>query len=376
MLSGEHTLIAAETGSGKTLAYLAPLVARLKATDPARHCRRPGRPRAVVLVPTRELVMQVVAVAKALTYDCRFSVREAVGGGGATTARRRSLRKQLETQPVDVLVATPGMLQAMRARELVYLSELETVVIDEADVTLAAQGFEEQVSPFLAAVDAKPKLDPPQKAAQFVYAGASLPPGVRWRIQKRHALPDAVGVKRDSANSGVDLSATPGKFPSSDLHVARTDSLHVATSPKLVRTKFIRVSGGESGKLERAAEEVTELARLAGGAKVMVFCDRENRRDQLVDMVNGKLPEGTMAMHMSGRSNSDRFDRWRDWNAFREDSNVPIAICAQSFSRGIDLPAVRHIVMVDVPMTGIEYLHRGMWARLGLFVVARYGQSD
>lgn len=287
--------------------------------------------------------MQVAAVARSLARVCRVSVREALGGGGSTAMRRRSLRKSLEDGITDVLVATPGMLGRMREEGLVLLSELEVLVVDEVDVTMAAQGFEEQMAPVWRAIEKKGKCVPPQREVQCVYVGASMPGNVKWRIEKRHD-------ERD------------------DLCVAQSDDMHVATPAKFVPTKFIRVSGGAEAKLERAAEAVKQIVLKKGSqGKVMVFCDRGNRREELVKRLEAALPVGMGVVHMAAKqTNGDRYDRWRDWKAFNEsDGDVRVAICAQSFSRGIDLPALRHVVMVDVPMTGSEYMHRVGRIRVG-----------
>lgn len=98
-------IVGAQTGSGKTLTYLVPLMQSLKADEQAQGARaKPKRPRALVLVPTRELALQVRDVARGLGKLVRSSV--AVVHGGVPEAPQR---KQF-TWPVDVLVATPGRL--------------------------------------------------------------------------------------------------------------------------------------------------------------------------------------------------------------------------------------------------------------------------
>lgn len=333
VLRRENTLIAAETGSGKTLAYLAPLVTLLKKSDPVIR-RKPGRPRMIVLVPTRELVAQVLNVTKSLTRTSRLSARSVVGGG----PHRRSMKKLLKQYPVDILVSTPGMLNHLREQRLVFISELEALVLDEADVLLAAKGFEEQIVPFMRAVEAKPTLDDPQNPVQHIYVAATVPGSVRAFIQKRHNV------------SSVDAKTSA----SSELSLAETNNLHVATPPDQVQTTFIRVAGGEMVKLERCVDLVKRELRQSGGKKILVFCDRENRRSELVSALQDS--HTVDVVHMS--RHMDRVDRWHDWNKFCSNPETRVAVCAQSFSRGIDLPDIGTVILVDVPLTGGEYLHR------------------
>ena len=137
-LAGRDVLGRARTGSGKTLAFGLPLLARLAAGPKAA----PGRPLALILVPTRELAMQVndalVPLARALG---RFS-RTAVGGV--------SYDKQLRdlARGVDVLVATPGRLGDLMERGACQLSDVDITVIDEAD-QMADMGFLPEVTALL-----------------------------------------------------------------------------------------------------------------------------------------------------------------------------------------------------------------------------------
>src|SRR2546429_349760 len=134
-LAGRDVLARARTGSGKTLAFGLPLLARLAAGPKAAS----GRPRALILVPTRELAMQVndalVPLARAMG---RFS-RTAVGGV--------SYDKQLRdlAKGVDVLVATPGRLGDLIERGACSLADGDVSVLDEAD-QMADMGFLPEVT--------------------------------------------------------------------------------------------------------------------------------------------------------------------------------------------------------------------------------------
>ena len=128
-LRGGDVLVKSPTGSGKTIAFAAPIVERLEQSD-----RRPG---ALVLVPTRELALQVTEDLETLARAPRPSHRAVYGGV--------PLRAQAErARSADVLVATPGRLQDLVDRRLVSLDAVRILVLDEADRMLD-MGFKPQV---------------------------------------------------------------------------------------------------------------------------------------------------------------------------------------------------------------------------------------
>lgn len=172
--SGEaqHLALADQAGSGKTLAYLLPLFQVLKAEDMLRGspATQAGSPRAVVLLPTVELVQQVYRVAKALSKaGARLRVAAMTGGQDSEAQRYKSLRTQRDTLAVgvDLVVATPGRLaEHMRHRSLDF-SCCKAIVLDEVDVLLGEnRAFEDQVSPLK-------DVAPP--SMRFVMVTATLP---------------------------------------------------------------------------------------------------------------------------------------------------------------------------------------------------------
>lgn len=105
ILHGDHTVIASHTGSGKTLAYLLPLVQRLREMErEPGYAPRVSRPRAIILVPTRELAEQVTAVSKRLCHSARLRVGM-ISGGMTEQRERRLCQSQL-----DILISTPKRL--------------------------------------------------------------------------------------------------------------------------------------------------------------------------------------------------------------------------------------------------------------------------
>jgi len=130
-LAGRDVCAKAKTGSGKTIAFAIPLVTRIVA-------HREGPPRALVLVPTRELALQVLEVIRPLAAACDLRAT-AIYGGADVDRQVRAARRGL-----DIVVATPGRLIDLTERKVIRLDQLEMVVLDEAD-RMADMGFLPQV---------------------------------------------------------------------------------------------------------------------------------------------------------------------------------------------------------------------------------------
>ncbi|MGZ3688724.1 MAG: DEAD/DEAH box helicase, partial [Bdellovibrionota bacterium] len=135
LLEGRSVVGVAETGSGKTLAYALPVLHRLKSLEnEGNPVAADHRPRAVVLVPTRELGEQVTRVIKPFTHTTRLRVRSALGGTDLDVAKKNVSGK------FEVLVATPGRLIKLLDCRMIDLSDVRVLVFDEADQMLD-QGF-------------------------------------------------------------------------------------------------------------------------------------------------------------------------------------------------------------------------------------------
>ncbi|GLI63965.1 hypothetical protein VaNZ11_007133, partial [Volvox africanus] len=165
-------VLADQAGSGKTLAYLLPLMQALRCEEAAAGTRvtRPKRPRGIVVAPTVELVQQVLRVARALSgAGLRCRTAAFTGGQKDDKARAASFRtqKELLSEGVDLLVATPGRLQQHLERGSLELTDCRMLVMDEADVLMGAQAdFASQVAPLRAAAPL---------SLRFVTVTATLP---------------------------------------------------------------------------------------------------------------------------------------------------------------------------------------------------------
>lgn len=302
-LSGRDVLGRAQTGSGKTVAFAVPTLIALARPD-AR--RRPGSPRALVLVPTRELAVQVAATMASLAAALRLRVATVHGG-----VSQRPQVSALE-RGVDVLVATPGRLEDLIAQRHCSLAAVEVTVLDEAD-HLADLGF-------LPAV--RRLLDHTPAHGQRMLFSATLDGAVDQLVRR---------YLKDPAVHSVDAAAsTPASLEHHTFTVARHDKSAV----------------------------VRELA--SGSERSLLFTRTKHAAKKLAaDLTLHGIP----AVDLHGNLTQAR--REQNLAAFAAGS-VRVLVATDIAARGIHVDDVSLVVHVDPPTEHKAYLHRsGRTARAG-----------
>ncbi len=301
-LAGRDVLGRGRTGSGKTLAFGLPTVARLAGRD------RPAsrRPRALVLVPTRELAMQVSDALEPFVHVTGLRHR-LVAGGLSYEPQISSLAKG-----VDLLVATPGRLTDLMERGAVELGDVEVAVLDEAD-HMADMGFLPEVTAILDAL-------PP--GGQRLLFSATLDRGVDALVERY--LVDPVTHSTDEAQAAV-----------------TTMSHHVM--------------------LIDPQDKKALTAELAGReGRVIVFARTQLGADRIAGELRAK---GVLAAALHG--GLSQAVRNRVLGAFR-DGRMPVLVATDVAARGIHVDDVALVVQVDPPRDHKDYLHRaGRTARAG-----------
>uniref|UniRef100_A0A672TUR1 RNA helicase n=1 Tax=Strigops habroptila TaxID=2489341 RepID=A0A672TUR1_STRHB len=275
---GRSALCAAETGSGKTLAYLLPLLDGLLS----------------LVLPSRELALQVGAVAAALCRPAGLHVRGLTGGGAAG-----GLRRQLRAPPPGpaVLLGTPGALREALRRRFLALERLRWMVLDEAD-TLMDDSFRTQV----------------------VVVGATFPTG---------------------------LSQTVGKFTDVGQFVTlATQSLH--RLPPHVQQKFVRIKGQD--KLPELLQLLKEHPASSGA--ILIFCKSASTVNWL-----GYILDDHKIKHLRLQGQMSAAARAGIFASFQK-GDVSVLVCTDLASRGLDTSSVQLVVNYDFPDTLQDYLHR------------------
>jgi ATP-dependent RNA helicase DeaD len=304
LAAGRDVLGQAATGTGKTAAFALPLLSRLRGPID-------GPPRALVLVPTRELAMQV---SEALhRYGRPRGLRSIPVFGGQPIDRQLKALKR----GVDVVVATPGRALDHVRRRTLRLETIEVLVLDEADEMLD-MGFAEDLEAILAGTP------PGRQTALF---SATMPPRIA-AIAERH-LRDPLRIR--IAPEGMQKGALP----------------------RIRQTAY----------LVPRAQKLAALARVLDveqPAATLVFCRTRLEVDELVEGLNAR---GYPAEALHGGYSQELRDRVM--RRLREGASE-LLVATDVAARGLDVDRLTHVVNYDVPSSPGDYVHRiGRTGRAG-----------
>ncbi len=306
LLAGRDLLGQAATGTGKTAAFALPLLMRLAATPPV-----PQRPALLVLVPTRELAIQVAEAFHRYGKALGTSVVP-IYGGQAFDSQIRILRRG-----VHVVAATPGRALDHIRRGTLDLSGLAAVVLDEADEMLD-MGFADELEAIL---DAAPAV---RQTALF---SATLPPRIA-KIAERH-LNNPLRV-----------------------NVARAEPL-AGEAPKVRQTAYLVARPQKIAALGRILD--LEAPTLA-----LVFCRTRTEVDSLHETLGG---HGYRAEALHGGMTQEARDRVMKRTRA---GNVDLLVATDVAARGLDIDQLSHVVNFSVPESPAAYVHRiGRTGRAG-----------
>ena len=301
-MAGRDVLGRGKTGSGKTVAFALPLVTRL-AEGPKS---RPGRPRGLVLLPTRELASQVQATIAPLAKAAGLTTTTVYGGVSQRT------QVAALNRGVDIVIACPGRLEDLIQQGHVHLDDVQITVLDEAD-HMADLGFLPGVKRLMDRTPAK---------GQRLLFSATLDRGVDALVTR---------YLRDPVTHSVDSDATTE--PDMEHHVL---TVTAADKPAVVRD--LAAGQGRSVLFTRTKHGAKKLARTLTQSGIPA-----------VDL-HGNLAQNA---------------RERNMEAFRS-GRVRVLVATDIAARGIHVDEVELVVHVDPPVEHKAYLHRsGRTARAG-----------
>jgi len=410
----EQFLIAAETGSGKTLAYLLPVLdaikraevidAEMEANDQIEVERRrkkdpyyveppvvnekphftTGRPRAIILVPTSELVSQVGSLAKSLSHIVKFRSAQISSAYSGVVIRKRLFTPN----GIDLLVSTPHLLSSIAESDPNILSRVTHLVIDEADSLL-----DRSFAPMTSAVIDKttPSLQ------KLILCSATIPRSLDSYLRKRfpslhrlvtpnlHAIPrrvqlGVVDVERDPYRNNkllacADTIYTIGKA------AAEHSLTHSGTSEAdRLDIKRILVFVNEREK----TQEVAAYLQSKGIDAVALNRDTpEQRQSELLSsftslkpdpVPDASSPPSELPPQTASSSTVSLATKYTPADRLlvppptsrRSLPNTKVLVTTDLGSRGIDTLAVRHVILYDVPHSTIDFIHRlGRTGRMG-----------
>jgi ATP-dependent RNA helicase DeaD len=315
LLGGRDLLGQAATGTGKTAAFALPLLQRIH--DPARRDDETRKPRALVLVPTRELAMQVSEALHRYGHRAFSTCVVPVYGGQAIQQQLRALRRG-----VDAIVATPGRALDHIRRRSIDLSEIRFVVLDEADEMLD-MGFAEDLEAILDALPSR---------RQTALLSATMAPRVAAIAEKHLADPVRVTIRREKAAEGA--------------------------MPRVRQVAYVVARPHKLSALSRVLD-------MEDPSSAIVFCRTRGEVDQLSESL---ASHGYRAQALHGGLSQEQRDRVM--KRFR-DGAVELLVATDVAARGLDIESVSHVVNYDVPGSPDAYVHRiGRTGRAGRAGVA------
>ncbi len=296
IMEGRDLLASAQTGTGKTAAFLLPIIEKILSAKADGHIQ------ALIIVPTRELAVQIDQNMEALSYFTHVNSIAVYGGSAGDTFSRE--QKAL-SEGADVVICTPGRMIAHLIMGYVKVAELKYLILDEADRMLD-MGFNEDIAKIISYLPAK---------RQNLMFSATMP------VKIKHL---AKNILHNQAEISLALSKPAEKV----LQAAYI--LH--DGQKIAFVKYI---------LTRKVQK-----------SVLIFCSTKEKTKQL----SRELRKTKLAVDEI-HSDLDQQTRERVLMAFKNKS-LNILVATDIMSRGIDVEDIDMVINYDVPRDGEDYIHR------------------
>ncbi len=296
MMSGKDVVGIAQTGTGKTLAYLLPCLRQWKFSGS-------GFPQILIIVPTRELVVQVVEEVKKLTAYMNVVVTGVYGGVNINT------QMKVVYDGLDVLVATPGRLYDIALTGVLRLKAVKKLVIDEVDEMLNL-GFRHQLTSILDLLPAK---------RQNLMFSATMTPDIDVLIKNFFNNP----VKIEAAPTGTPLES-----------ISQTGYLLPNFNTKVNLLKLL-------------------LANNTAMSKVLVFVSTKKLADRVYEQLDIKFP-GQLGVIHSNKAQNYRFNTVKQFDK----GEYRLLIATDIMARGLDITDITHVINFDIPEIPEDYIHR------------------
>ncbi|MGV3696703.1 DEAD/DEAH box helicase [Flavobacterium sp.] len=295
IMSGRDMMGIAQTGTGKTFAYLLPILKQWKfvATD---------TPRVVIMVPTRELVVQVAAEVEKLTQYMSVRTLGVYGGVNINT------QKTAVYQGIDVLVGTPGRIMDLALDNVIRFDSLQKLVIDEFDEILNL-GFRFQVTSILTMIKSK---------RQNILFSATMTDEVDEMLDEYFDFPEEVSL----APSGTPLE--------------KIEQLGYKVPNFLTKINLI---------IDLLQDDAYE--------RVLLFVNNKKTADLLSDKIDEAYPGQFGVIH----SNKSQNYRLQTMEAFRN-SEIRGIVTTDVMARGLDISDITHVINVEFPEIPEQYIHR------------------
>ena len=298
ILKGDDVLAIAQTGTGKTAAFAIPLL-HLLSEDRLNRLRN-YQVKCLVMVPTRELAVQIAGVFKEIGKHLRLNILGLFGG-----VEQENQIKQLE-KGVDVMIATPGRMFDLLHQEKIDLSQLKTLILDEADHMLDL-GFIKDIRDVLRHI---------RHRHQTLFFSATINPEIK--------------------ELAYSLVRNPIRIQISPQNTVSRNVTHAVAYIEMDDKRFF---------LERLVKEYNE-------AKMLIFVRTKVRAERVASAM-ARVGIETLTMH-GGKEQSDRLQVMENF----KNGGIRIMITTDVNARGIDIPNVDYVINYDLPDEAENYVHR------------------
>jgi ATP-dependent RNA helicase RhlE len=296
ILNGKDIIASAQTGTGKTAAFLLPIVNKLIQSS------NPDTVNALVIVPTRELAIQIAQNMEGLSYFTNVSSIAVYGGGDGSNF---STEKQALSRGAEVVICTPGRMISHLNMGYVKLSGLQYLVLDEADRMLD-MGFFDDIMKIISFLPAQ---------RQNLLFSATMPTKIRDLARK---------ILHDPAEINIELSKPPARIDQ--------QAYVVYESQKIPLVKWLLKSSNHKSTL--------------------IFCSKKHNVKQLtMELRRSKFNVNEI------HSDLDQSAREEVMIQFKS-QRLPILVATDILSRGIDVDNIEMVINYDVPNDGEDYIHR------------------
>ncbi|MCH4823661.1 DEAD/DEAH box helicase [Gramella lutea] len=296
IMSGRDVIGIAQTGTGKTFAYLLPILRMLKYSEQKN-------PRILIMVPTRELVVQVVGEIEKVAKYINVRVAGVYGGVNINTQHQELMRG------LDIVVATPRRLYDLVLRRAIQLKSIQKFVIDEVDVMLDL-GFKFQVNNIIDLL--------PQNRQNIMFS-ATMTETVEAMIDASFKAPEKISV----AVSGTPLE---------NIEQSGYNLPNFYTKSNLLKHLLVDVETYH---------------------KVLIFIGDKRIADRLFESLGEEFPGEVSVVH-TGKSQNYRLNSVSEFDA----GETRIMIATDVMARGLDIEHVSHVVNFDTPQYPENYMHR------------------
>lgn len=294
--SGQHVIGIAQTGTGKTAAYLLPILQTISYPQGTA-------PRCIIIVPTKELVLQVVEQINQLATYTEIRFTGLYGGVG------RKKQAASYQSGIDIIVSTPRRLLEMYEEEQLQLNKVEILVLDEADRMLD-MGFLPQINLLLDIL--------PRKKQNLLFSATFSP-----KVEE---------LSWNFMDFPLKIEITPEATPVETVQQIRYNTPNFQTKLNIIT---------------HLLEDEEAFHR------VICFAKTKKTATKLYDYLRKKATGTIRVIH----SNKDQNARINAFNDFKQ-GDVRLLIATDVMARGIDIPQVSHVINVDVPVVYEDYVHR------------------